>query len=60
MGYYTVPTNDKSISSVRGAVLAAGVSLLFLYLVTSRLTSGELCFSNPGYLRIGPRGKGEE
>lgn len=38
MGYYTVPTSDKSISSVRGAVLAAGVSLLFLYLVNPRLT----------------------
>lgn len=31
---YTVPTTDKSISSVKNAVLAAGVSLLFLYLVT--------------------------
>lgn len=30
---YTVPTNDKSISSVQRSVLAAGVSLLFLYLV---------------------------
>ena len=60
MGYYTVPTNDKSISSVRGAVLAAGVSLLFLYLVSSRLTSGELCFSSDGDLRAGPRGEGAE
>lgn len=60
MGYYTVSTSDKSISSVRGAVLAAGVSLLFLYFVSSRLTSGELCFSNPRHLRTGPRGKGEE
>jgi hypothetical protein len=31
--YYTVPTADKTVGSVKSAVLAVGVSLLFLYLV---------------------------
>jgi uncharacterized membrane protein len=34
---YSVPTEDKSISSVRGAVLAVGVALFFLYLVSDEL-----------------------
>jgi hypothetical protein len=33
--YYFVPTADKSISSVKGSVLAVGVSFLFVYLVSS-------------------------
>ena len=32
--YYTVPTDDKSISSVRSSVLAVGVALFFMYLVS--------------------------
>lgn len=31
--YYLVPTEDKSIGSVRSSVLAVGVALLFTYLV---------------------------
>ena len=31
--YYLVPTADKSIASVKSNVLAAGVSLFFLYIV---------------------------
>lgn len=31
--FYTVPTADKSIASVKSTVLATGVSLLFMYLV---------------------------
>lgn len=31
--YYTVPTTDKSLGSVKSTVLATGVSLLFIYLV---------------------------
>lgn len=30
---YTVPTSTKTIGSVKSSVLAAGVSLLFLYIV---------------------------
>jgi hypothetical protein len=40
--YYTVPVKDGTISSVKSSVLAAGVSLLFLYIVrlgALRLTS---------------------
>ena len=33
--YYTVPQANGSISTVRSAVLANGVALLFLYIVTS-------------------------
>ena len=31
--YYTVPTADGSVSSVKSSVLATGVALLFVYLV---------------------------
>jgi len=33
--FYTVPTQDGTISSVKSSVLAAGVSLLFLFIVHS-------------------------
>lgn len=35
--YYNVPTDVKTIESVRSSVLAVGVSLFFLYLVLSLL-----------------------
>ena len=31
--FYIVPTTDKSLGSVKSSVLAAGISLLFMYLV---------------------------
>ena len=32
--FYVVPTANKSLDSVRSTVLATGVSLLFMYLVS--------------------------
>jgi uncharacterized membrane protein required for colicin V production len=40
--FYYVPTADKTLSSVKSSVLAAGVSLLFVYiviLIISRFTT---------------------
>jgi hypothetical protein len=53
--WYTVPTDDKTISSVKGSVLAVGVALFFLYLVRNIFYEGQLWISNFSDLCFGQR-----